>query len=365
MSITSSEEPQHLKAIIARIDGDELFTDDDRKSALDLLERYECWGPYFRLIRKRLNDPKARRPEDYIKLAKVQNQNLEDVFAAAETAANLVSDQKVTYQEFHETVIPQIIDFEDYASEAALLSAVSERFLDLDDRVKCLERLCMLYEKRTHNESQLIKTYEHLLQIDRRNVKALRFFKLVHTQNAEWEEVVEKLKLLLECVQHNQEIFRYAQELAAVYLYQLDMPDQAIKVIDTYCADSPLDTSTIQYDAYQALSDLPGCLKLLRQCLLGVNDDISRATLHFKMAAIHEQLKDYDQALENYEKASQLWPSLLDAAEGVISILTLKGDWRQLQSWIKKLQNLIQDDRLKVQLNQAVKRIDDGLANAR
>lgn len=365
MSTTSPEESQRIKALISRIDGDESFSEVERQSSLDLLEQYECWGPYFRLIRKRLNDPKNRKPEDYIKLAKVQNQNLEDVFAAAETAANLVSDQEVSYQEFHETIIPQIVDFEDYASEAALLSAVCERFPDVEDRVKCLERLCMLYEKRTHNESQLIKTYEHLLQTDPRNVKALRFFKLIHTQNAEWEEVVEKLKLLLECVSHPQETFRFAQELATVYLYQLDMPEMAIKAIDTYCADSPLDTSTIQYDAYQAMSDLPGCLKLLRQCLLNVNDDISRSTLHFKMAAIHEQLKEYDLAVENYEKSSNLWSSFLDPVEGIISILALKGDWQGLQKWIKRLRELIKDDKLKVQLNQAVKRIEDGIANAR
>lgn len=365
MSDTSSEESQRIKALIARIDGEGTFSEVERQSSLHLLEQYECWGPYFRLIRKRLNDPKQRKPEDYIKLAKVQNQNLEDVFAAAETAANLVSDQDVSYQEFHETIIPQIVDFEDYASEAALLSAVCDRFPDVADRVKCLERLCMLYEKRTHNESQLIRTYEQLLQTDARNVKALRFFKLIHTQNAEWEDVVEKLKLLLDCVSHPQEIFRYAQEMATVYLYQLDMPEKAIKVLETYCAESPLDTSTILYDAYQALSDLKGCLKLLRQCLLNVNDDISRSTLHFKMAAIHEQLKEYDQAIENYEKASNLWPSFLDPIEGVISILTMKGDWKALQKWMRKLQDLIKDEKLKVQLNQAVKRIEDGLANAR
>jgi len=363
MTTIAPEESQRIKALVKRIDDDGAFSELERQSALDLLEHYECWGPFFRLIRRRLDDSNLRKPEDYIKLAKIQNQNLEDVFAAAETSANLVTDQSVTFQEFSETVLPQIIDFEDHASEAAILSAVSERFTDINDRVKCLERLCMLYEKRTHNETQLVRTYEHLLNIDSKNVKALRFFKLIHTQNAEWDEVIQKLRQLLECVTHPQEVFRYAQELAAVYLYQVDAPEQAIHVMETYCADSPLDTSTIMFDAYQAMSNMDGCLRVLRQCLLGVNDDTSRATLHYKMAAIEEQKKDYKSALENYEKSSNLSPTFLDPLEGIISIYTITNDWGNLQKWMKRLRTVVKDEKLRVQLNQAIKRVEDGIAH--
>lgn len=365
MSTNASDESQRIKALITRIDGDQLFSEEERVDTLSVLEMYECWGPYFRLIRKRLNDTRLRKSTDYIKLAKVQNQNLEDVFAAAETASNMVTDLKIDFWEFIETILPQVIDFEDYASEAAILSAVCERFAAVNDRVKCLERLCMLYEKRTHNESQLIKSYEHLLSIDSKNVKALRFFKLIHTQNAEWEEVVEKLRLLLECVTHPQEIFRYAQELAAVYLYQLDIPESAIHVMETYCSNSPLDTSTILYDAFQSLNDLNGCLRVLRRCLLDVNDDVSRSTLHFKMAAIHEQLKDYDAAVKEYEKSYQLWTSFLDPLEGIVSIYSLIGDWDNLKISLLKLQAAVKDDKLQSQLNQAIKRLDDGMAHGK
>lgn len=365
MNTNAPEESLRIKALVTRIDNDGALSELERQSALDLLEHYECWGPYFRLIRKRLNDTKLRRPEDYVKLAKVQNQNLEDVFAAAETSAILVTDQRISFQDFSETILPQIIDFEDHASEAAILSAVSERFLAVNDRVKCLERLCMLYEKRTHNETQLVRTYEHLLNTDGKNVKALRFFKLIHTQNAEWDEVVQKLRQLLECVTHPQEVFRYAQELAAVYLYQLDAPDQAVKVMETYCTNSPLDTSTIMFEAYQAMSDLDGCLRVLTQCLLGVNDDAGRATLHYKMAAIQEQKKDFESAIENYERSANFSPTFLDPLEGIISIYTINNDWDNLQKWLKKLRAVVIDEKLKVQLNQAIKRIDDGIAHVR
>src|SRR5690606_34589055 len=139
-------------------------------------------------------------------------------------------------------------------------------------------------------------------------------------QNNEWDEVVKYLNRLLQCVKHKAEAYRVAQELAAIFLYQLDLPEEAIKVINTYCAESPLDTSTILYDAHHRLADWNGCLKVLRECLLGVDEEPGRAVLHFKIAGISEQLGDYDGALENYMKAASQWPEFLDAYEGVIGL---------------------------------------------
>ena len=60
MTTNAPEESQRIKALVTRIDDDGAFSELDRQSALDLLEHYECWGPYFRLIRRRLNDTKLK-----------------------------------------------------------------------------------------------------------------------------------------------------------------------------------------------------------------------------------------------------------------------------------------------------------------
>ena len=331
---------------------------------LETLEQYECWGPYFRVMKRLLANPAARQPRDYLRLARVQNLYLEDVFAAAETCVALVSDLAVPYQRFSEDVLPQVVEFEDFAAEATILSAVSGKFKDKGDHVAALERLCMLYEKKTHNETQLGRTYEKLLEVDPRNVKALRYFKLLYSQSNEWEEVVGILKTLLGCVTHTQEVYRTAQELAAIYLYQLDMAEEAINVLETSCADSPLDTSTIQYDAYQRLADWQGCLRVLRQSLLTVDDDLARAVLHFKIASLHEQLGDLDAALDDFQKAVKLYPQFLDAVEGVIQVGVLKKDWRLIQQWLGVLESKVNDDKLKAQLKQAQVRLADGLSHA-
>lgn len=360
----SSPEVEHVRKLVAQLDGGGPLAPALRQEMLETFEQHECWGPYFRLIKKSLQDASVRQLSDFVRLARVQNLYLEDAFAAAETCSALVTEMKVGYQRFSEEVLPQVIEFEDFSTEATILSAIVDRFSAHADHVAALERLCMLYEKKTHNETQLGKTYEKLLGHDPKNVKALRYFKLVFTQNNEWEEVVGILKTLLGCVDHPQELFRVAQELAAIYLYQLDMAEEAINVLETYCAESPLDTSTIAYDAYQRIGDWGGCLKVLRQCLLNVEDDMGRAILHYKIAALNEQMGDLDQALENFTKAAKLWPQFLDAIEGVVNVGVLKQDWKLIQTWLGTLAEHVSDERLRSQLKQAVRRLQDGVDHA-
>lgn len=357
-------EPERLRRLAAQVDEGKALTGDVRAEALDLFERYECWAPYFRLIKRAIDDKSTRQLADYLRLARVQSLYLEDVFAAAETCAQMVQQLKVSYATVAADVLPRIIEPEDFTAEATILGAVCDRLSSKDDLIACLERLAMLFEKKTHNDGQLGKTYERLLQVDPHDVKALRYFKLIYTQNNEWDEVVSILKTMLKAVHRPQEIYRVAQELATIHLYQQDRAEDAIKVLSTYCTESPLDTSTILFDAYQRLANWNGCLKVLRQCLLSVDDDYGRAVLHLKIASLHEQLGELDQALDNFAQSSELWPNLLDAIEGVINVALLKKDWPTIQKWLGTLTGKVQDERLNVQLKQAAKRLQDGLDHA-
>jgi tetratricopeptide (TPR) repeat protein len=140
------------------------------------------------------------------------------------------------------------------------------------------------------------------------------------------------------------------------------MAPEAIRVLETYCADSPLDTSNILFDAYQRLADWNGCLRVLRQSLLTVDEDFGRATLHYKIAALLDQLGDQDGALDNYAKATRLAPPFYDAIEGIVTIAVARKDWKMVLDWFKVLEERVVDDRLRAQLRQATKRLADGMA---
>lgn len=360
----TQQDVDSVRAAIATVDSGVHQSPNDLAETMSILEQYECWEPYFRLLKRQIDDPNTRQTQHFVRLARVQNLYLEDKFATAETCASLVELQSLTYDEFTETVLPQILDYEDWPTEAAILSAIDGRFLRTEDRISCLERLCVLYEKKTHNEVQLTKTYERLLAADAQNIKALRYFKLVYTQNNEWEEVVGILKTLLSISTRQAEIFRYAQELATIFLYQLDMADEAISVLEAHCSESPLDTSTIHYDAYERLGNWQGCLRVLRECLLNVDNNHSRAIVHFKIATIYEQLNQLDLASENFSKSLKLAPHLLDAFEGGIGVATIRKDWQEVLRLLNALVEQVKDERQIAQIRQAIRRLQDGMNHA-
>ncbi|MBM4250865.1 MAG: hypothetical protein FJ146_02740 [Deltaproteobacteria bacterium] len=364
MASQSALEGDRIRSLVTKVDNGAMVDPGERQKALDLFERYECWGPYFRLLNTIITENPRQSESYFIRLAKVQNRYLEDAFAAAESCANMVADLKLGYLRFSEDILPQIIEFEDYIAESTILSAICDYFPTVIDRISCLERLCMLYEKKTHNENRLVATYEKLLLTDPSNVRALRYFKLTYTQSNEWDQVVDILLKLLQAVRQPQEIFRVGQELAAIYLYQMDRPNDALLILDSHCADSPLDTSNIAFDAYQRLADWDGCLKVLRQCLLNVDSERSRAVLHYKIGNFSMQIGRLDDAIENFSKATKIAPEFLDAYEGIIAVKLQQRDWAGVDQWLDGLSKNTQDEKLRSQLQHARSRLRDGMAHA-
>ncbi|MCX6105314.1 MAG: hypothetical protein NTY08_05710 [Proteobacteria bacterium] len=364
MASTLALDGDRIRSLVAKADSGGVTETAERLRILDVLEQHECWGPFFRLLGNTIAESPKHANEYFVRLARVQNKYLEDAFAAAETCANLVAELQVSYLQFSVDMLPQVIDFEDFNAEGTVLSAICDFLPTAADQISCLERLCMLYEKKIHNESRLVATYEKLLQVDPSNVRALRYFKLTFTQSNDWDQVVDTLKKLLVAVRKPQELFRVAQELAAIYLYQLDMPSEAIQTLEIYCSDSPLDTSTILFDAYQRLADWQGCLRVLRQCLLNVEAEGARAILHQKIAVLNAQIGATGEALDNFTKAVKISPPFLDAIEGIVNLAIQRKDWPLVEQWLGHLADAIIDDRLRIQVQQAQGRLRDGLAHA-
>ncbi len=361
--VNDQPQPSKIKELLKSIETHPPTSAEELGETLDTLESFECWTAYFRLLEERIADPAQQSLNLYVRLARTHYRYMEDIGKAAEVCCNLTRDLKVSYPILQQEVISKILNHEDFAAEAMILNAASPHFKDHGDQIKCLERLCILYEKKTHNESLLAKTYERLIETDPKNVKALRYFKLVFTQSGDWEEVVLILRTLLTSVSYAQEVYRVALELAAIYLYQLDQPKDAIEIVEQHCNESPIDTSTVLYDAYQRLGHWEGCLRVLRQCLLSVEADMGRSIIRFKMGQIFEQLGDYGQAIDNYQRAFKLWPILLDAAEGVIQIGVKQKDWSLVQQYLELLNGVLLDPVLKSQMTQVQRRLMDGLSH--
>ncbi len=363
MKMNQIETTQHLKQLINHIDsGPELDT-QATKQALETLETYECWSPFFRLLKKKLKNAKTATIDYYLSLTKVQVQYLEDVLEAGETSAQAVKKLELTFQQWTENYLPFVIEEDDWKTESVLLETAVDHFKDRREQIQAMERLCLLYEKKVFNEPKLNSSYKKLLNLDSLNIKALRYFKLIYSQNNNWEEVASVLESLIKASKHPQDIFRVAQELAAVRLYQLDEPKTAIDLLDKFCKESPLDSSTIKFDAFQRLGDWNGCLQVLKDCLLFIDNPETRSIIYYRMALIEEKLRNTTQAIKLYEKTIGSSPKFLEAYENMAYIYIQQKDWKNLLRCLDMLNDQLDDEQYKTQVSDAKSRISEGISS--
>ena len=337
--------------------------EDYLKTLIDL-ENYECWDSWFHCVKSDTLAHPAHLIDNARRIARVQLVYFDDVASCSETCKELVANSKMHYEEFRTSILDMIVDNEDFVSEGTILQSTWDRFSEISDKIVALERICFIYEKKHHNEGMLQKMYEKLLKIHPENPKALRYFRTAYSQVHDWPAVVDILKKLLGASKHPQEVFRHAQELAAVYLYQLDDPDNAIRLIEEYCVNSTLDTSTIHYEAYYRLGKYDGCLRVLRGCLINIDEDTTRAVVHCRIASIYEQQGNYQLAYENFEKAFRLNEGFLEAIEGAISASLKLRNWSGVKDWLNVLLSKTTSSYLVSQLRAGVQRLEEGLKNA-
>ena len=353
-----------ISAALDAASSSQFFQDPRSQKTLDVLESHECWTAWFAAIRARIKSGGPQAVDDYVQMIRVNIAYLDDVETAAAICKELVVSQAMSYDGFRSAVLNKILDSEQYKVESALLTGMFEAFPKREDKIASIERLCFIFEKKSHNEKLLHQFYERLRKMHPENPKALRYFRNLYSQLQDWPAVIEVLKKLLASAKHKQESFRHAQELAAVYLYQLGECQQAIHYIEEYCLGSPLDTSTIHYEAYYRLGNLEGCLRVLRAALLVVEDQETKAIVYYRIASIYEQLGQFQMAYEQFLKALELNDDFMEAIEGLISNGIKLKNWQVVRDWLNVLAGRTRSINLVSQLRAGIQRLEEGLAHA-
>lgn len=326
---------------------------------MDTLEQFECWQPLFRILTQKIAVSDKGEIADYTRLARIHTLYLEDVKSGAKACLKLMQNFPMDYKSFRERVFQEVIKEGDYEYEAAILEAIYDELKSNAEKIECLERLCLIYEKKRYNEKKLNEAFENLLTLDPANVKALRFFKAIFTQSQDWENVVGILKTLYGSSTHKNDAYRIAQELATVYLFQLDKPESCLDILNSYCQGSPLDTSSLYYEAFYRSRDWKGCLDILDKFLKKVESDKSKAVIFLKMGELFELMADSDNAISCYEKSFFMKKNLLEPIENLIEIYIDLKNWPQVIRWLNAMRDTTDKYDLKERLDEAIKRITD------
>lgn len=334
---------------------------DEVNRLVQTLEAYECWAPFFRLLKAKIGTPQRRERGDYIRMARVYYLYLEDEASAGDICHQMIRDLNIPFVEFRDEISPQIIASEDFTAEAQLFDAILPSLGSRDDTIACLERLCLIYEKKKYDEVQLNQTYEKLVSLDPANLKALRYFKVIYTQNHEWPKVVRVLRQLYENSTHLNDRYRIAQELATVYLYQLDEPQAAIEVVESLCQGSPLDTTTIHYEAFYRLQNWQGCLQVLERYLAKLDSAYDQGIVFYKLGELEQMLGRPSGAAQRYRQSLRLAPTLLESMERLIELAIDQKDWESVLKLLGQLRNAVQKEHLQERIDDAMARVREGM----
>ncbi len=365
MGATSADIAGRLGTIIRSVDGAEGLPRAEQQRILDELEAYECWQPVFRLLDRILAKAELRQPNDYVRKAAILYKYLDNLPKTTETCAQLIKECKIDFKEFLQQALREILTEDDFAAEAHILQAVQSQLKSEHDRIQCLERLCVLYEKKIFDERALSHSYEKLLKLDPKNQRALRYFKIVFTQNNEWEEVARILRVMLDNAAYPADRSRMALELASVYLYQLDGANLAVTLIREHCTASGLDTSTVEYDAYFRLRDWEGCLRVLRDSLNRIDAAFTKAVLYLKIGEWEEKLGRDEAAQASFHEAHRLAPKFLEPIEKLIDCNLEAKNWQDVMLYLDRLAQAVHDTDAAERLKEAKNRIKNGLEYAR
>ncbi len=337
MNTVSTED---IGVIVSKIDAGESLSELQIEFALEQLEQKECWSPLVTLLTRQLS---SQNIVYYVKLCKVYNRYLGDIEKTVEICNKAVSNLKLNYRQFQKFLATFLLE-EDFKSEAMILKGVYTSFNTLRDSELALERLCLLYDKKLSNPDGVQEVCNLLLQINPLNLKALKFFKVLYVQLGYWDKVCDVLKNMIRASSSKQNIYRFAQELAGLYLYQLDKPKDAVKIIEEYCYNSPLDTSIMLFDAYKMIEDWSNCLKVLDGVLQAASTNVEQAIVHYRIAKVYESVGQAQNAEKEYQRAFKLDESFLDPLEGIINLKILTRDWVGLKIALMHLSECVKKD---------------------
>ena len=303
------------------------FDKSECPGMMKTLREYECWIPYEKVLRSLTKETDSeQRFFYYLELIRFYCLHMVDIDLAANVAREYLAVRPLSFEEFRREVISRI-ELSDRA-QVEFIDGVLPSF-SKEEQVSSLEFVSFLLEKKLHDERRLLAVFKKLLSLDPSNSKALRFFKDFHAQHEEWELVADYLTRLCGAVEHKSEKYRYAHELAGVSLYNLDSPAKCLEVLKQRCSDSPLDSSTLLFEAYRRSEDWQGCMSVLDRSMPTGNPS-QDAARHYRIAQYASKIGDLEKAKNSLVLARNLSSEFWEPVEELVHIAILQKDWQSL-----------------------------------
>lgn len=320
----SKEEFEFLLGLVRNIQEFPRMNRSEQDELLSRLEAYECLAQVVKLLTWRISHGNPGRADvfsDYLWLLRVQYLGFEDFDAFLDTAIACVESTAIPFSLLRIHVADEILGSENYRAHARLYEVLVNSFTERSQQILLLERLALIYEKKLFLQADVEAAYRRLLDVDDNNIKALRYFRVLHLQFGQWEEAVHYLKRLVAAAGNSYERNRAAHELAQVYLYNMNSPQQARDAILEHNLDAYPEARQTLVESLERLGDFDELLRILTQVDLVTRDEKERAAVKLKICLLKLRKGFKHEALSYARDSVALAPENLLAHEALVSSL--------------------------------------------
>jgi tetratricopeptide (TPR) repeat protein len=174
-----------------------------------------------------------------------------------------------------------------------------------------------------------IRTLQRVLKVEPRHLDALERLAQHFEANESWHEAAATMEQLLAAAPENSRLRRVLLDLARLYRERLDMPDRALRHVESALASEPTHPAALQELSlvHEALGQLPEALQVARH-LLDVSDGPERADALVRLGQLEHAAGDGDNAKEALRRAVVLEGANSDAARTLEDLCQTPDDWR-------------------------------------
>lgn len=211
--------------------------------------------------------------------------------------------------------------------------------LGREETTETLYRLGIIKKEQGENRKAL-NMFDKALEEDPDHRPTMEALVALYGGENDFEQVIHFKKLILGVADSDHERFMLYEEIGDLWLDKLKNPAKAIEAF--------AEASDLQPDNHRMLHKLLNLYQQTRQWAAAIEiiarvadlDERSEAKAKYAYTVgviQRDELKDPDSALEKFDEALDLDPSLLKAFESINKILTQKKDWKQLERAFRKM----------------------------
>ncbi|MGB5351114.1 MAG: tetratricopeptide repeat protein [Polyangiales bacterium] len=174
-----------------------------------------------------------------------------------------------------------------------------------------------------------IRTLQRVLKVQPRNLDALERLAQHFAANQSWHEAAATMEQLLAAAPGSLRLRRTALDLACLYRERLNMPDKALRHVETALTTEPGDPEALRELSliHEALGQLPQALEVTRH-LLDVSEGRERGDALVRLGQLEHATGNSENAKVALQRAVVFEGPGSDAAQTLESLCASPSDWR-------------------------------------